>query len=190
MTDKEAQIAAAALRVFQRFGIQRATMNDIAQEAGVVRQTLYNVFANKDQVVHGAVLFYLEGLRQKTLEEWQAATFLSEKLDILFQNHVVTPWNDVRKTPDTEEIEASANGMAMQAFDKAAGQLSASIEDLFAPYRHGLAGLGESPETLADFTERAMRGIKHSATDQEQLQRNLVTLRASLLMMTGQMHGQ
>lgn len=40
MTEK--QIVAAATRAFRRYGIDRATVVDIAQEAGVSRQTLYN----------------------------------------------------------------------------------------------------------------------------------------------------
>jgi len=38
----EKQIVAAATRAFRRYGIGRATVVDIAREAGVSRQTLYN----------------------------------------------------------------------------------------------------------------------------------------------------
>jgi AcrR family transcriptional regulator len=38
----EKQIVAAATRAFRRYGIERATVVDIAHEAGVSRQTLYN----------------------------------------------------------------------------------------------------------------------------------------------------
>jgi AcrR family transcriptional regulator len=41
------QICAAASGVFDRFGIRRATMDDIAEAAGVSRKTLYNYYENK-----------------------------------------------------------------------------------------------------------------------------------------------
>ncbi len=44
------QIAAAALRLFARYGYKRTSMDDIAREAGVARATLYLHFKGKDDV--------------------------------------------------------------------------------------------------------------------------------------------
>jgi AcrR family transcriptional regulator len=50
--DVRAVTLAAAARSFRAFGIARATMVDIAREAGVTRQTLYNRFpGGKDEIV-------------------------------------------------------------------------------------------------------------------------------------------
>jgi AcrR family transcriptional regulator len=52
MDDARRDYLAAALRSFRRIGVRRATMVDIAREAGVTRQTLYNHFpGGKDTVV-------------------------------------------------------------------------------------------------------------------------------------------
>lgn len=44
------QIAAAALRLFARYGYKRTSMDDIAREAGIARATLYLHFKGKDDV--------------------------------------------------------------------------------------------------------------------------------------------
>ena len=51
MEQREVKIVDAAFRVFSRYGVKRTTMNDIAEEAGLVRQTLYTVYKNKDSRV-------------------------------------------------------------------------------------------------------------------------------------------
>ena len=46
------EIVAAATRAFRRYGVARATVADIAREAGVSRQTLYNrVPGGKDAII-------------------------------------------------------------------------------------------------------------------------------------------
>lgn len=51
MTDRERTILDAAMRVFMRHGVRRASMTDIGKEAGVSRQTLYNAFRGKEDVL-------------------------------------------------------------------------------------------------------------------------------------------
>ena len=48
-------ILAAALRVFAERGYRRATIRDIAAEAGVADGTIYNVFANKAELMIGLI---------------------------------------------------------------------------------------------------------------------------------------
>ena len=45
------QIIDAAIICFQKFGIQKTTMNDIANEAGLSRQTVYRNFSSRSQLL-------------------------------------------------------------------------------------------------------------------------------------------
>jgi AcrR family transcriptional regulator len=45
------RIVLAALKCFERLGIQRTTMEDIAKAAGVSRKTVYRLFENKTSLV-------------------------------------------------------------------------------------------------------------------------------------------
>ena len=56
----ENHIIIKAIEVVSRHGIQKTTMGDIADAAGVSRQTLYNKFANKDEVLRGAIRYTSE----------------------------------------------------------------------------------------------------------------------------------
>jgi AcrR family transcriptional regulator len=53
--DARAKILAAAEVVFQRYGVVKATMGDIAQEVGVSRPTIYRYFADRDAVLSAIV---------------------------------------------------------------------------------------------------------------------------------------
>lgn len=47
----EEAILSAAYSCFERYGIRKTTIDDIAQEAGVSRATMYRYFASKEQVL-------------------------------------------------------------------------------------------------------------------------------------------
>ena len=50
---RRAQILDAATKVFAARGLHRATIKDVAREAGVADGTIYNYFANKDALLIG-----------------------------------------------------------------------------------------------------------------------------------------
>lgn len=60
---KKERILQAAVKVFADKGFFRATIDDIAREAGVAVGTIYNYFASKDQVLEE--IFQAEARRRK-----------------------------------------------------------------------------------------------------------------------------
>jgi len=54
--DTHARILDAAIACVKRWGIEKVTLNDIAQEAGVTRPTVYSYFGSRDEVVQVALL--------------------------------------------------------------------------------------------------------------------------------------
>jgi len=50
MDDKKKHILKAAMRVVIAYGFKRVSMADIAQEAGISRPAIYQIFRNKDDV--------------------------------------------------------------------------------------------------------------------------------------------
>ncbi len=54
--DTQARILEAALACVKRWGIDKVTLNDIAQEAGVTRPTVYSYFGSRDDVVRYALM--------------------------------------------------------------------------------------------------------------------------------------
>jgi AcrR family transcriptional regulator len=56
----EERLCEAALRCIERFGLAKTTLEDVATEAEVSRQTIYRYFADRDELLTDALLLELE----------------------------------------------------------------------------------------------------------------------------------
>ena len=63
-------ILSKSLALFRRFGTRSVTMDDIARELGMSKKTLYQEFADKDDLIHRVIDFDMEQSRV-LLEEVQ-----------------------------------------------------------------------------------------------------------------------
>lgn len=54
--DTQARILEAAIACVKKWGIEKVTLNDIAQEAGLTRPTVYSYYPSRDDVVRHALL--------------------------------------------------------------------------------------------------------------------------------------
>ncbi len=52
------KILSAAVELFRQYGFKAITMDDIARRAGISKKTLYQHFANKNEVVAESVVWY------------------------------------------------------------------------------------------------------------------------------------
>lgn len=52
------KILSSAVELFSQYGFKTITMDDIARRAGISKKTLYQHFANKDEVVKETVMWY------------------------------------------------------------------------------------------------------------------------------------
>lgn len=50
-SDKESRIIQAATKLFARYGIRKTTIDDIAQEAGIAKGTIYLYFKSKEEII-------------------------------------------------------------------------------------------------------------------------------------------
>ena len=185
MTEREKELAAAAIRVFSRYGVKRATMSDIADEAGVVRQTLYNVFPGKDAVLRGTIRYFVETQWRATHEGWAGAETLSDRLDILFRHFVEEPWDTINATPDAEDLERGVNAAGRDEIAKLKGTTDAYLRELFLPYEDALSQHGQTAESTAKFLHNAMSGVKHGAQNRDELQSYIASLKAAVLALAG-----
>lgn len=53
-----AKILSASIELFSQYGFKTITMDDIARRAGISKKTLYQHFANKQEVVQESVVWY------------------------------------------------------------------------------------------------------------------------------------
>ena len=57
------KILTSSVELFSQYGFKTITMDDIARRAGISKKTLYQHFANKQEVVNESVMWYKEHMR-------------------------------------------------------------------------------------------------------------------------------
>ena len=75
----EEEILNASIQCFERFGIRRATMEDIARSAGVSRKTVYRYFATKNELIAA----FVEREALQAVESARARLTLAHPPDLL-----------------------------------------------------------------------------------------------------------
>lgn len=74
------QIMVAAERVFQRYGVNKTTMDDIGREAGVSRPTVYRYFGDRDSLISAIIERRSRMLFDKARKYLQQYDTFSDKL--------------------------------------------------------------------------------------------------------------
>ena len=181
MSARRKEIVKAAFGVFSRYGVKRATMNDIAEEAGVARQTLYNLFDSKDDLLRATVRQYADNALASIEAECAELSDLSEKLDVVFYRLVVVPWERIHATPHGDEILTGFRNAAREEVASAEVRYAAVLEAMLAPLPDRLSTTGLSAKQICDLMMVSWYGIRHKARDREHLLALLASLKAIIL---------
>ena len=181
MDKREENIVEAAIAVFSRYGIKRTTMNDIAAEAGIVRQTLYNVFANKDEILRAAIRLHADKVVSRIESACTPESALSERLDIVAKHLVIEPFDMVHASPHADEIMEGFNEAARQELLAANALYATMMEGLLAPYETQIESVGLTVSSLADLSVHAWDGFKKKARSKNHLQELLETFHVLFL---------
>jgi len=104
------EILKAAERVFQKWGSNKTTMEDIAREAGKGKSTLYYYYQSKEEIFDAVVIVEFEKIIQKAKESAQATETAKEKLI----TYIVESINEMKNrisayTIIREEIKQNGN---------------------------------------------------------------------------------
>ena len=185
MTDDHIAVVDAALGVFLQYGFKRSTMGDIAQAAGLSRQSLYARFSNKDEVYAAGVELY--GLRtiEKLVKKWDDAADLGDVIDTMFEISLFPTFDLLNSTPHASDlVDAAASPEGKVAMARTKSMKCDALARVFEPYSAGLAGHGLTPQQLAEFVETNKVAIIEAATDRTHLTALAATLKASILALT------
>ena len=181
MDKRERNIVDAAIAVFSRYGVKRTTMNDIASEAGIVRQTLYNVYANKDEVLRAAIRLHAERSLAAIETGCAEVPDLGDKLDVVFRHLVIGPFEQIRSTPHADEIVEGLNEAAREEIAAADERYRAAVEALLAPHEKQIRAAGLTLHQLSDMVQAAWAGFKRKARNKKHLTQLLAALKTSVL---------
>lgn len=186
MTDRESIILDASLRLFMRYGVKRTSMGDVAEEAGVSRQTLYNSFKNKGDILRAQIERYTENAIAEINARTETLDGLGAKLDLVFEQMVVVGFDMMVATPNVEDLVEGIDASSREELDKAAQRFREVIEQILMPYELTLNRTGFTSADLADFAQRSASAAKRSATDRDHLLKLLNTLRNLCLSAAGE----
>jgi len=106
----KSSILEAAKRVFQKWGLNKTTMEDIAREAGKGKSTLYYYYQSKDEIFDAVVVNEFERILKKAKELAQEAKTAKEMLI----KYIIESINEMKSKISTytiirEEIKRNQN---------------------------------------------------------------------------------
>jgi len=186
MIDREQKILDAAIEVFSRYGLRKATMGDIAEQAGVSRPTLYARFANKDEITAAAMRLISDRVVEEVTEAWRSAETISERLDIFLDCAIVRFFDQIQQMPDASDLMISywdQGTDAQRAVEQGKIDLLAG---LFQERTGTLRLRGSTPAQLAEFFYASSSSFKFTAHDAAHLERLLSSLKQCTMVMLGE----
>jgi AcrR family transcriptional regulator len=151
---RSATVLSAAITVFARYGFAKATMGDIAREAGVSRPALYLLFANKEALFQTLTQSLLEQALSAAETAWTPGAPAHPGLHDALLAKELPIFRLLKSSPHAEEI-LSANSRLL-------GELHTEHETRFAALlaaRLAAAGVAEALAT-ATLVTHALHGLK------------------------------
>lgn len=178
-------ILEAAAEIYARFGPRKATVSDIAQAAGVSRQTVYARFANKEAITGATIAFLGARSLALAMDEWRQSSALPARLDAYLRHCVIALFRQGSQAPGGWDSVIATQPEARAAVRQLVRQRAEALESILTPHAAQLAAKGQNPADLAMFISTVGDSLKHSASDEAELLRRLKTLTASVLALTG-----
>jgi AcrR family transcriptional regulator len=177
---KRLRLLDAALAVFARYGFRRASMGDIAAEAGVSRPALYLHFRSKSDVLHALAGVLRDRILAAATAGWQEGAPFADNLEATLLGKELDVFRLLRGAPHGAEIldaDASLTAGITAELDRAFRDLlTRRIDGAAAAGSIDLACVGGSAAALADLLAVSARGVMNDAADEAALRAGLARL--------------
>ena len=184
LTDTETRILNAAIDVILKFGPRKTTMNDIAEAAGLTRQTVYASFGGKDAVLAAVVRFIGRRHVTQVSVAWEYCPTLTEKLQA-FARIVVLDSHDDLSGDDPQDLVGDYNDAGRAANDEIREKYAELWAAELTPSAETLQRAGATAARLARFIVATSLNLKRTEPDKGRLHEQLSVLNAAVLAMTG-----
>ena len=180
MNERTLVILEAAQSVFARYGVAKTTMGDIAEAAGVARQTVYNAFATKNDVLRAAVRVEVDRCIAEVSAAWKTCESLDARIE---QFHNIGPikWYEaVEASPDLADLFEGMHHIAKAELAQAEESWEALFVDMFESAEVVCKDPNVSHKELADYIYSTAKNAKFGAKSRDELERRLFVLRLSI----------
>lgn len=169
------------MSVVRRYGMKRTTMAELAQGAGVSRQTLYDRFGDKDGIMAAMTDHWAASLGARLRMKLTEISTLSETLDAYFEIVVWPFFEMLQNMPDAADIEKGMGPASVEAGARVSALKREIMAEAFARY---LPPGDPSPQDVAAFFEQSSGRAKLSGQSREELERFLSVLKVAVLAMS------
>lgn len=181
MNETEQALLDAALRVLSRYGVKRSSMSDLCEEAGVSRQTFYNNFRNKDDILRALIRSYTERALAEIDAGRKTRATLGGLLDLVFEQTVIAGYDICAAMPNAEDFVDGVHASSQDEMEAAGERFRQVIADILEPHTSALNANGFDVTTLSDFVQRASKAAGRHSRDRQHLLTQLVILRGLCL---------
>lgn len=181
----EAKIIAAATRCFVRYGARKTSMNDIAKEAGLSRQTIYDLLGGKDDLICACIRTITDQNLADVRTQLRTSASLAQSLDIYFAETIIKSFELLQTSGDAEDLISGHNAAGKAEIARSHQRHEALVADLLRPYAAALQATGLTPESQAHFLVTVVMGLKYGAHNRDDLDSLLNTLKTNVLHATG-----
>ena len=182
-SERDEKILRAAISMFARFGVAKTTMNDIASEAGVARQTVYNAFPGKPELLRATTRLATQDFQDEVREAWKGVEGTAAKLDLYLELGPLRWYAMIQESPAMAEVFDGMNEHAKAEVAEGTRNWTAMMEaELKADgvrSKDPEVSLGD----LSEFFYFASANAKYSAESTEILKARLRTIKSALLNM-------
>ena len=182
MTDTRTIIDEAASRTFAKHGARKTAMVDIAEAAGVSRQTLYALFGNKDDLVAATITHHAQQNFALVEEGLRDCNSLREELDVYFARTTVKSFELIQGSEDIEDIMSGHSEAGRKAHAEVVKQHEKLVSRLLTPYKDIIEASGHTVPRLAHFCVTCAQGFKYKAKNKRDLNGLLDTLKRAVLL--------
>lgn len=150
VVDKEARraaIAAAASRVFARHGFQGASVDDVAEAAGISKGTVYSYFENKEALFFATFEAFQAQVAEELAEAMASERTVRDQLAKGVTTIADTLLANIELFPLTLEVWAAASsGPTQQRF-------AAAMQGLYRQFRELSTGLIRAGKASGEFRD-------------------------------------
>ncbi|MEM7719355.1 MAG: helix-turn-helix domain-containing protein [Pseudomonadota bacterium] len=173
MDAKTLEIVKAGWAMFARYGYAKTTMSDIASEAGVARQTVYNAFSSKEDILRAVMRHAGEVSLNDVTTAWESASSADEKVS-MFQKLAPEAWYQaITAAPDWGALMDGINTAAAGELSHWEEQWVTAITQML---RDTLDADRDDLEEIARFLYSASKNAKYGVSDVDELRQRLATI--------------
>jgi AcrR family transcriptional regulator len=159
-------------------------MGDVAEAAGVSRQTVYNVFPNREALLIAVVRHHFNSKWAAIHAADSAGKDRKERFEILLDRLVVESWTSMQAMPHADELELEISTTIKHEIADIHAEAKRHLCEFLLPYEQPLKQRNMTPRGLGDMLHHAIVGLKLSTTTREEIESATATMLSCLMAVT------